>query len=67
MSNVTPFSGRHPAVPEFLKRDTAGARRRLSELMGRQEWLEFALRSEFERAVREALGPDIEMPPPDAA
>ena len=66
MTNIKPV-GRQPAVPEFLKRDTAGARRRLAELMGRPEWHGFPLRAEFERALQEALGADINMPPRAAA
>lgn len=65
MSNIKPF-GRRPAVPEFLKRDTAGARQRLAELMGRPEWQEFPLRAEFEQALHDALGTAIDTPP-DAA
>ncbi len=71
MSGVIPFgrqAGRPQNIPEFLKRDTAGAKRRLRELMGRPEWSAFCLRAEFERALHEALGIDFDAPPPpDAA
>ena len=43
-------------TPEFLKRDSAGATRELTDLLKRPEWAEFPLRADFERCLYAALG-----------